>query len=348
MKPSLLSILAVLLLGACHNKETKSKTTLSDTIPVQLLLLNRQETQQQIYASGQFTTDDETNLSFKNGGIINRIYVQEGDAVRKGQLIASLHLAEVNAQAEQSGLAVQKAERDYSRAQNLYKDSVATLEQMQNAKTALDIAKQQQNAVRFNQGYSEIRATTDGYVLRKYANEGQVVGPGTPVVMVNGAGKGNWLLKAGVSDRQWAAIQTGDKATVQTDALPGQTINAVVSKKPEGIDASGTFVIQLQLLQQPKTLASGLFGKATITPARAVSAWQIPYDALLDGGQNEGYVFITNDNKTAEKVKVSLGAIQNGTVLVTGGLENAKALIVSGNAYLNDRSPITIQNTQRP
>jgi RND family efflux transporter MFP subunit len=348
MKKMMIPVLAALLLVACHNKETQQKTALSDTIPVQLMPLTMQETQQKIYASGQFTTDDETNLSFKNGGIINRIYVQEGDAVTKGQLIASLHLTEINAQAEQSGLAVQKAERDYNRAQNLYKDSVATLEQMQNAKTALDIARQQQHAVQFNQGYSEIRAASNGFILRKYANEGQVVGPGTPVVMVNGAGKGSWLLKVGVSDQQWAAIQPGDKAVIQTDALPGQSINAVVSKKPEGIDASGTFLIQLKLLQQPKTLASGLFGKATITPSRSVNAWQIPYDALMDGDQNEGYVFITNDNKTAVKVKVSLGNIENHTVLVTGGLENAKALIISGNAYLNDNSPITIQNTTRP
>lgn len=348
MKIYFLSLSFLLLAGACHNKETKRTKIQSDTIPVQVLSLSREATRQPIYASGQFTTDDETNLSFKNGGIINRIYVQEGDAVKKGQLIASLHLTEINAQVSQSDLALQKAQRDYERARNLYKDSVATLEQMQNAQTALDIARQQQNAVKFNQGYSEIRATADGYVLRKYANEGQVAGPGTPIVMVNGAGRGSWLLKAGVSDQQWAAIQIGDKAVVETDALPGTTINAVVWKKPEGIDASGTFVIQLKLQDKPGSLASGLFGKATITPSHAINAWRIPYDALLDGDRHEGYVFITNDNKTATKVKVTLGSVENNAVLVTGGLENAQSLIVSGNAYLNDQSPIIIQKPGKP
>lgn len=349
MKNIITILITTAAVTSCHqNKSPRPVLSSTDTIPVKTISLNKQASQQTIYASGQFTTDDETVLSFKNGGVISRIYVQEGDAVKKGQLIASLHPVEINAQVEQSSLSVQKAERDYNRAQNLYKDSVATLEQMQNAKTALDVARQQQNAARFNQGYTEIRAAAAGFVLRKYANEGQVAGPGTPIVMVNGAGKGNWLLKAGVSDQQWAAIQVGDKATVQTDALPGQSIEAVVHKKPEGIDASGTFVIQLKLLKQPGTLASGLFGKATITPSRTVNAWQIPYDALLDGDQHEGYVFITNDNKKAEKVKVSLGNIENKTVIVTGGLENAKALIISGSAYLNHNSPITVQNTARP
>lgn len=351
MKPGILIILITALLAGCHNnRQEQSKTVGQDTIPVKVMSLEKADSRQNIYASGQFTTDDETNLGFKNGGIINRIYVKEGDAVSRGQLIATLQLAEINAQAEQATLSVQKAERDYTRASSLYKDSVATLEQMQNAKTALDVARQQLNAVKFNQNYSEIRATADGYVLRKYANEGQVVGPGTPVVLINGARQGkSWLLKAGVSDRQWAAIQTGDKATIETDALPGQRINATVTKKSEGIDiTNGTFLVELTLQEKPATIASGLFGKATIVPSRTVSAWAIPYDALLDGTQNEGYVFITNDNKTATKVKVTLGGIDNHKVLVTGGLDSAKALIISGSAYLDDHSPITIQNTTRP
>ena len=65
-------------------------------------------------------------------------------------MLATLNLTEVNAAAEQASLAYQKAERDYERASNLYQDSVATLEQMQNAKTALDVARQQYNSAGFN------------------------------------------------------------------------------------------------------------------------------------------------------------------------------------------------------
>jgi RND family efflux transporter MFP subunit len=182
-------------------------------------------------------------------------------------------------------------------------------------------------------------------VLRKFANDGQIVGPGTPVLMVNGAGQSNWILKAGVSDYQWASIKTGDKATITTDALPGQTINAFVSKKSEGVDpVSGTFQVQLQLNNAPAgKIASGLFGKATINPSQSTKAWSVPYDALLDGDAGSGYVFITNDNTTAQKVKVQVDKIENGKVIVSGGLENAKALIISGSAYLNEGSRIKVK-----
>src|SRR4030095_3375814 len=144
------------------------------------------------------------------------------------------------------------------------------------------------------------------------------------------------------SDYQWAAIKFGDKATITTDAAAGKQLNAVIARKPEGIDpVSGTFVIHLKLTDNSSVpLAAGLFGKATIHPSQATTAWSIPYDALLDGDANSGYVFITNDNATAQKAKVQISKIENGKVIITGGLENVKALIVSGSAYLNDGSKI--------
>ncbi len=336
---------AIAFIG-CGTKASTEKMT-EDVIPVKTIPLQQETVQQAIYASGLFTTDDETNLSFKTSGIINKVLVKEGDAVKQGQLLATLNLTEVNALTEQASLAYQKAERDYQRASNLYRDSVATLEQMQNAKTALDVAKQQYNSAGFNRSYSEIRAVKNGYVLKKYLNEGQYASAGTPVLQLNGAGQsGNWILKAGVSDYQWAAIKLGDKATITTDAAPGKQINAVVTRKPEGIDpVSGTFVIHLKLTENNTVpLAAGLFGKAAIHPSQTTTAWAIPYDALLDGDSNSGYVFITNDNAKAKKVKVQIAKIENGKVIVSGGLENVKALIVSGSAYLNDGAKIKITN----
>lgn len=338
-------IAAVLGMNACGNHKTKETTIGNqDTVPVKVMALKIEDATHAIAASGQFTTNDETFLSFKNGGIINKILVKEGDAVRTGQLLATVNQTEISAQVQQVNLSYQKAERDYNRASKLYKDSVATLEQMQNAKTALQVAKQQLDAVKFNQNYSEIRATSNGYVLKKLANDGQVVGPGTPILQINGANQSKWILKVGLSDEQWAALKIGDGATITTDALPNKTLQAKVSRKAEGIDPqSGTFGVELTLSESKvQGLAAGLFGKASIIPTKTTSSYTIPYDALLDGGENEGYVFITNDNKTAQKIKVQLGAIQNDRISITGGLENATSLIVSGSAYLNDGSKIKV------
>ncbi len=336
-------MLLVLLGTAC--KETEKKTTQQElSIPVKTMALSQDVLTTQFSVSGQFTTDDETILSFKTGGVIQKIFVREGERVQKGQLLATLNLTEINAMTAQAKLALQKAERDFERAQNLYRDSVATLEQMQNARTALDLAKQQTTGAGFNQQSSEIRATSSGVVLQKFANDGQVTGPGVPVLMINGASSAKWLLKVAVSDKQWAAIQPGDKAEVVSDVLPDTKMDAVVLKKAEGIDPqSGTFQVWLQLTNPDRsTLAAGLFGKAILYPKQSQQAWAIPYDAILDGDAREAFVFITNDGKTAEKVKIKISRIDKNKVWVSAGLENARNLIISGSAYLNDGASISV------
>ncbi len=333
-----------IILNACHDASSSPSRQVQEVIPVKIIQLQQQTVQQEIQASGQFTTEDETLLSFKTGGIVNQVFVHEGDAIRKGQLLATLHLTEVNAQEQQAKYSYEKSLRDYNRYRQLYTDSVTTLEQLQNAQTALNISLQQLNAIRFNQSYSEIRAAASGFVLKKFVNGGQMVNAGDPILQVNGARQTAWILKVGVSDKDWSAIKPGNKAIVQTDAIPGNPIEAVVLRKSESIDpATGTFTVCLQIKSKNMaSIAAGLFGKATIYPPVTTAAWTIPYDALIDGDASGAYAFVTNDCKTATKVKVKVAAVQKGNVTISSGLETARALIVSGNAYLKEDVSIKV------
>ncbi|MGN8068540.1 efflux RND transporter periplasmic adaptor subunit [Mucilaginibacter sp. 22184] len=343
-------LLCIPLMYACKSHPAfVNKNEGTDTIPVQTLPLKQQNNNAAMNVSGQFTTDDEVMLSFKTGGIINSLNVKEGDAVKKGQLLATLNLTEIDAQVQQASLSVEKAQRDYQRTQNLYKDSVATLEQLQNSKTTLQQAQQQWNMAKYNRQYSEIHAPKDGYILRKLANAGQLVAAGTAVLQTNGAETSKWILRVGISDNEWARLQLNDRAQIQTTALPGQMLQGAISRKSEGVDAvTGTFSADITLDgKKVKGIAAGMFGKAVITPSRTTmggSEWQIPYEALLDGDGTAGYVFITNDNKTAHKVKVAIAGINKNTVTISAGLEDAKALIISGSAYLTDNGAIVVQS----
>lgn len=349
MKNIAYSAIIVLLglgLQSCSTAEADNKTETAkiDSLPVKIMTVNEEFVQNEIHASGQFSTDDETVLSFKTGGIVSSVFVTEGEKVKRGDLLAKLDLTEIAAQVSQAQLGLEKALRDYKRAENLYNDSVATLEQFQNAKTGLDIAAQQLNAAKFNLAYSEIRAVSDGYVLKKFANAGQTVAPGTPIFQTNGGGKSTWILKVGVSDKEWVQIKINDKAEIMTDANPEKKIIAVVRSKSESADpVNGSFTIELKVTELNQTsLASGLYGKAVIYPSERKRVWLIPYEALLDGNGNNGFVFITTDQKTATKIPVTIDGIENKVVRIRSGLKPNSQLIVSGSAYLSDQSPIAI------
>ncbi|MBN8650049.1 MAG: efflux RND transporter periplasmic adaptor subunit [Cytophagales bacterium] len=341
MKSILTWMLAGLLLAACSSPKNSSTETPKDVVPVSTIELKAEQLQPVIHTSGVFTTDDETLLAFKTGGVIEKIYVKEGDPVRSGQLLATLNLTEIDAQVAQAQLAIEKATRDFNRAQNLYKDSVATLEQFQNAQTGLDVARKQLESARFNRTYSEIRAISNGMVLRKMVNEGQVISPGTTVFQTNGSGKGNWILRTGVSDRDWAMIQPGDGAIISSDALPDKTWQGTVTKKSAAVDAAnGALNIEITL-NTDAGLAAGLFGKAIITVKQKQNVWKIPYEALLDGNAQNGYVFI-NENNKARKVPVLVSGIEKDFVLISGGLQDGQQLIVSGSAYLKEGTALSL------
>ncbi len=343
---STLLLPAILFFGACKQEQPVAKKNVDDVIPVKVMQLQSHNGQANIAVSGQFTTDDETYLSFKTGGVIDRILVKDGDAVRKGQLLAVLKLTEIDAQMQQANLAFEKAKRDNARATSLYKDSVATLEQLENSKTALDLATQQLAAAKFNRSYSEIRAAKDGYILRKLTNEGQMAGPGVPVFQTNGAASNNWVLRVSVGDKQWAAIAPGNKATIHTET---GDYAAAVSRKSQGTDpATGLLSVDISLSgKTPASIATGMFGKAVIETGynktqHASNIYSIPYDALLDADGSTGYVFIVNEQNKVSKVKVEIEGIEKDSVIISDGLQDASSIVISGSAYLTDNSCIRI------
>jgi RND family efflux transporter MFP subunit len=334
----------VILTLSCNKKEEKGSVPKnSEPVPVRVMALSASKNIRFISASGQLTTDDETILAFKTRGIVNAVLVREGDLVKKGQLLATLNFTEINTLVAQARNGYEKAMRDFQRTTNLYKDSVATLEQLQNTETSFSVAKEQLEAANFNRNYAEIHAPANGYVLHKFVNGGQVVEGGSPILVTNGAAQGKWILKVGVSDRQWAIIETHDIAEVRIDAYPNSAFSARVVRKSKRADMnSGAFTIELEVNNQGLKLATGMFASAEIKTGKSLTTWSVPYEAVLDANDNEGFVFITNNNKTALRQPVTIESFDGKTIRISLGLESAQALIISGSAYLTDGSPLQI------
>ena len=333
-------------LAGCQATE-RAKTPLSeaaDVIAVKVLPVQSATLRPEVNATGLLSTENEARYAFKIGGVIDRILVQEGQAFRRGQRLAVLKMSEINDQVAQAELGQEKARRDYQRVVNLYRDSVATLEQVQNAKTALDLARRSVNVVTFNQQYAYIVATSDGLVTKKLANEGEVIAPGTPVLAINETSRaGQWTLKLGLNDRDWAATALGNRATVTIDAFPGRTFTGVVFRKPTAADpGSGTFQVDLKLNLGGVRPSVGMFGKATINTSHARQQTVIPYEALIEADGNAAFVFVPVGRNRVRRVPVTIDRFDPQQVVIKQGLEQISAVVVSNSAFLNEQSSIQI------
>ena len=177
----------------------------------------------QTRAVGTLAPRDEIRLAFKVGGVVDSVSVESGDIVRKGQVLAELKRAEVDATVAQAAEGVEKARRDLERARQLRIDEVATEEQVQDLTTAYNVARSNLDAARFNARFARIEAPADGIVFERTVEAGELVQPGQPVVVLGSTSSG-WVVRAGLSDRDVMRMETGAVAEVTFDAFSGPRV----------------------------------------------------------------------------------------------------------------------------
>jgi RND family efflux transporter MFP subunit len=294
-----------------------------------------------VRTAGKLASKTESKLSFKTGGIIQMIMVDEGQSVRKDQLLAQLNLAEINSRVSQADLALKKAERDYDRAGNLYRDSVATLEQYENARTALEVARSNASIANFNLQYSTIRAPANGKILKRIAESNEIIAPGHPVFLFASTGS-DWVVRVNLTDRDIVRVHMRDSAHVRFDAYPGEIFSGVISEIGTAADPyTGTYEVEVQMARRPEKLVSGFIARVDIYPAALGKYVVIPVESLMDGSGRTGYVMVLVDQQP-ERRKIKIQAVNDYGIVVREGLSPGDELIVEGAQYLRTGSRIKV------
>ncbi|CCH56153.1 efflux transporter, RND family, MFP subunit [Fibrisoma limi BUZ 3] len=354
MKPVhiLTSLLLAVVVWACSSKAeseqgsvNQSATVDETVIPVKLTKVTTVVRAEPVTASGLVSSAEEARLSFKIGGIINKLYVDEGQFVRKGQLLATLDLTEINAQVSQAQLASEKAERDLGRVKALYADTAATLEQLQNATTGQNVATQNLTIAQFNRSYAQIRSTVDGTVTRKLMNEGEFASAGAGVFQISSNRPGDWVVRVGVSDKDWARLRLGNRASITLDAYPDRTFTGAISELAQAADPMNKlYEVEVRINPAGVKLAPGLFAKVTLQPAQSRSYAVIPVEAIVEGNGKDGFVYtLADDRKHVRKVPVQIGFLDGDKVLLANGLSNVTDIITAGSAFLTEQSTVILK-----
>lgn len=348
MKYSFYLLLFSLLLFACKEKyvdETKVESTeKAKHLAVRVANIELSTAPIPIIASGMVGAQSELKLGFKTGGVIKRMYVEETRRVRKGQTLATLRTTEIDAQVRKAKKGVEKATRDLMRIKQMYLDSVATLENVENLTTALDLAKSDLEIATFNQEYSMIISPVSGKVRKKMAENNELVGSGVPVyIIATNKGKG-YSLNIGVADKDIIRIKLGDQATVQFDAFPTETFTASVTEIAETADPrTGVFPVELSIRPiKGLSLRNGFVGKVTLLPSNQASYFKIPMNALVEGYKEKANIYIL-DGETAQKVSIQPAYIGNDFFTITSDKFNGmEQVITDGAAYLKDGMAIKV------
>jgi RND family efflux transporter MFP subunit len=333
--------IAPLLVMACDRGQAHAPAS-KPLVPVRVAAVEYRSIAPPILATGLLSPKDEADLSFKIAGVIERILVEEGDAVRGGQPLASLDPREIDAHLSQAGSGLEKAERDLERARRLFADSVATLEQVQDAETGLAVARAGFQAVEFDQGHAVITAPSDGVILRRSAEPGEMVAPGRPVIAFGGTTRGS-IVRVGLADRDAVRAHRGDPAMVVFRVDPEHPVRGTVSEVAAATDpATGTFRVEVAVPGASR-FASGLVAEVEIRPANAETMALIPVDALLEVDGRRGSIYALDDTRThVERRDIEIAFLDGDLVAVRSGLAGVEHVVRDGAARLDHGDSVVV------
>lgn len=299
-----------------------------------------------IIATGLISRRAESTLSFKTGGVIASVVVRAGDSVRAGQTLATLRLDEIDALVAQARTAVEKARRDLARAEALHAERVATLEQLQDARSAVEATTAALQAAEFNRAHSVILAPSDGRVLRRLAEPDELAAPGRPILSFASEQDG-WIVRVGLTERDIARLHLGDRAEISWQG--GPPLPATVAQIAESADpATRTVEVELALgANVPFGTRSGFIVDVTLRPqplpaARAV----VPAAALVEGRGSQAHLFVLSaDGASVHRVEVEVDALHGTRAFLRSALPAGSRVATTGAEFLSDGRAVTVAPT---
>lgn len=315
--------------------------------PVRVVEVERSPLAAGIRAVGTVAPAEEVRLSFKTGGVIAAIDVAQGERVRAGQRLASVARDEVEAAVAQARAMLDKASRDLERGEALYADEVATREQVEDLRTARDVAAAALRAAEFNARFAAITAPGDGMVLRRLAEPGELVAAGQPVLVV-GNTDGGWIVRAHLPDRDIVRVEAGDVARVRLDAFPGRGFEATVTEVSSAADPlTGTYEVKFAIDPQGLRFVQGLVAKIELPGEDGSAALPVvPVESLLEANGSTAIVFVVpaggKEEDVARRVEVRLGQWVGTRVEVVEGVTEGDRVVTEGAAYLSDGEAVRI------
>lgn len=300
-------------------------------IPVRVVTPGSRTAEPDILLTGILGAKEEIPLGFKVGGVVASVRADAGDRVSEGQLLAALSLTEIDASVAAARESRDKSRRELTRVEALFKDSVATQSQLEDARTGLEVAEAQLRAAEFNRQYAEVRAPAAGVILRRQVENGQLVGAGTPVFVLRVERQG-LVLRAGAADREAVRLREGMAAEVSFDAHPGTSFAGRVERV--GVAASpmtGTYEVEVAVTPGNRRLASGLIGRARLTPQGSVAVLTLPAEALLEVDGRDATVFVVAEGAAnAERRRVRVLWLDGALAAVEGDIDASTRVVTAG------------------
>ena len=370
---------------ACQTDDNADKTEQRDwkpSIPAVLVkaeIVGTDSVADTIEITGVLESIEQVNIIPETTGVIQNIFVREGDIVKKGDSLAKIINTNASASLERSQIEVERLEGEWKKAQRLQEGGAISDREFQEINTQLKTAQTSQTEAMATQKRSTIRSPIDGVVALVNIREGEVA---TSTQLFQVVQPNRLRLVASVPERDLTQLKVLQTVDIRAAYNDDTKVTGIVERIAPVVDpTTGSVRVFINIQEGQTILRPGQFVKAQVEVDRHENTIVLPKEAVVyEDGAPVAYVVIdapskpvqdnekpiTNDgaddiskdsdgydkeknvraNKpeyVANRRELTVGYSDSRIIEVTDGIEIGEQVITIGNHTLEDNSPITLK-----
>ncbi len=328
------AILTMVMLISCKQKTNNEKTAVKEITNVKTMVMQKKTIDRTVTYSANIMAYEENHLAPAAAGRVEKILVDVGDVVTKGQTVVLLDRTNYN----QARIQFDKVKIDLIRTDSLLKQGGISQQQYDMVKMQYDVAK---NSMDFLDENTTLKSPINGVITGKYLNDGELfaMSPAPSVgkpAIISIMNLSSVKLLVAVPEAYFPVIKKGMESKVVLDIYPDKVFTGNIGKIYPTIDnMTKTFNVEIIIPNPNQLLRPGMYAKAELNLGK-IDALIVPlYAVLKQTGSNERYVFIYQNGKALRKI-VQVGAVFDDMLEIVSGLNTNDELIYEGHTLLLD------------
>lgn len=276
----------------------------------------------------------KNNIAPQSPSRIQKIYVEVGDFVRAGQIVAKMDEVSLN----QSKLSMANDSLEYSRIKKLYEQGGVSKSDFDAMELKYNVTRSQYQNLLEN---TILRSPVSGVITARNYDQGDMYG-GSPIYVVEQITPVK--LYVGISEMDYTRVKKNDTVTLTADALPGKIFTGRIARIYPTIDAAThTFTAEVNVANSDRLLRPGMYARVTVNFGSNHSI-VVPDDCVVkQQGSGVRSVFVLQADNTVKEIVVTLGRHFGTEYEILSGVAEGDKVVVKGQASLKNGSKVNVQ-----
>ena len=282
-----------------------------------------------VTSSGELKAERSVNVSPERKGILEELFVKEGDLIKKNELIAKMKAGDFTYRLEEQKVEYEKQKAALYRRENLYLEGAISAEDYEDFRKSYLKSKARFNQIKVEGQDLEVLAPFDGLITARYAEPGSFVTPTTRASSSAGSTSSSIVelsqgleVSAKVPESDIGRIKINQKAFIRVDAYPDQRFQAKVTEiAPRAVKTNNvtSFEVTLLIEEEPKKLRIGMTADIEFQSGKSGITTLVPTVAIVTKKGEPG-LLIVGKNKQPQFQEVELGISSGSKTAIIKGI----------------------------